>query len=117
MTTLNLFWHKYTNNNWCGLADVPLSQIRTTGVYVIWHGGMTPWTVRVGQGIVAQRVSDHQKDHAIKQYATQGLYVTWADVSQQYLDGVERYLAETLRPKVGTRFPDVLPIVVNSPWG
>lgn len=32
-----------------------------------------------------------------------------------YRNGVERYLAETLRPLAGTRFPEVSPIAVNLP--
>jgi hypothetical protein len=33
-----------------------------------------------------------------------------------YRNGVERYLANTLRPIVGSAFPDVPPIEVNLPW-
>jgi len=32
------------------------------------------------------------------------------------MEGVEKYLADTLSPVVGERFPDRTPIKVNLPW-
>ena len=43
------------NDTWLGLDFPNLSDITTTGIYVIWHGGQTPRTVRVGQGIIRDR--------------------------------------------------------------
>lgn len=45
----------------------------------------------------------------------QGLYVTWASVPAQYVDGVERYLHDRYDPIVAERVPDVLPVAVNLP--
>ena len=39
--------------------------------------------------------------------------VTWAGVPVQFLDGVERYLADRYGPLVGEAFPAVAPIQVN----
>ena len=39
--------------------------------------------------------------------------VTWAIVPANQMDGIERYLADTLRPTVGKQYPAVLPIPVN----
>jgi len=112
-----LTWVKSTANEWLGLDRVDLSSVTATGVYIIWHGGLTPRTVRVGQGDIKARLTAHRFDPAIGAYRPHGgLLVTWAAVSVQALDGVERYLAETLRPLVGDRFPEATRIPVNLPW-
>lgn len=114
---LNLSWIKSQNNQWLPLS-FDLSRVTTpSGVYVIWHGGSTPWTVRVGQGNIADRLSAHRGDRLILTHATKGgLWVTWAALQAQYLDGVERFLADQLQPLVGERHPNVAPISVNLPW-
>lgn len=111
-------WIKCTGNSWCPLQSVDLSNVRTTGVYIIWHAGNPARVVRVGQGDIAARLTAHKNDSKITQYAQRGtLYVTWASVPRQAdRDGVERYLADTWNPLVGDAFPDVAPIAVNSPW-
>jgi len=86
------------------------------GVYVIWHGGQTPKTVRVGQGVIKDRLSAHRQDNQIKAYSQHGLFVTWASVPAAERGGVEAYLAAQLNPLVGERFPDVRQIAVNLPW-
>jgi hypothetical protein len=86
------------------------------GVYVIWHNGPQGRWVRVGQGVIKDRVACHRTDPTILAYARfGGLWVRWANLQPHWLDGVERYLAETLRPLVGDRFPDVTPVQVNLP--
>jgi hypothetical protein len=115
MTTVA--WIKSTNGTWLPFDRVNLSGIKTTGVYVIWHGGQNPWTVRVGQGDIVDRITTHRADQKILAYRSYGgLWVTWAEVSIRYLDGIERYLGNQLRPLVGEKFPDVSPIPVNLPW-
>jgi len=86
------------------------------GVYIIWHGGQDPATVRVGQGFISDRIKAHREDPDILAYKEYTLFVTWARVEKNYRDGIERYLTETLNPKVGSHFPDVYPIEVNPPW-
>ncbi len=86
------------------------------GLYVIWHGGQTPWTVYVGQGAIADRLRAHRQEQGILQYSHLGLFVTWAQVDAANRDGVERFLAEQLRPRAGTRVPNAQPISVNLPW-
>ena len=114
---LRLNWIKSTDNQWLSLNFNLASCVTPLGVYVIWHGGPTPWTVRVGQGAIADRLGAHRGDRLITTHATKGgLWVTWAAVPAQHLDGVERYLADQLRPLVGDRHPAVVPIVVNLPW-
>jgi hypothetical protein len=111
-------WIKSTENEWLWFETFNLASVgKTTGVYVIWHNGQPPWTVRVGQGDIVDRLTAHRSDQQILAYRGYGgLTVTWATVPALCLDGVERYLAEELRPLVGDRFPNVVPIPVNLPW-
>ncbi|MBI2063984.1 MAG: hypothetical protein HYT65_03280 [Candidatus Yanofskybacteria bacterium] len=87
------------------------------GIYVIWHGGSYPWTVRVGQGVVRDRLGKHRIDPDILKYKDLGLNVSWVKVgSQDERDNIEAYLANVLDPKVGKRFPDKSGKPVNAPW-
>jgi hypothetical protein len=116
---LSVTWIKSTQNVWLPFETFNLGSVTpTTGVYVIWHGGQPPWTVRVGQGDIAERIGVHRGDQQVLAYRSYGtgLFVTWAAVPAYSLDGVERYLADQLRPLVGDRFPNVVPIPVNLPW-
>jgi hypothetical protein len=115
---LTVHWNKCQDDTYWPLERLNLENVRAEGVYVIWHGGTLPRTVRVGQGIVAERLRAHRFDSEVLAYKNGGLYVTWAAVSDAQRDGVEKYLADLLHPRVGDdAFPEVLPIAVNSPWG
>ena len=92
-----------------------MSNVSAKGVYVIWYNGSPGRVVRIGQGDIAARIGIHRNDAKITGYPN--LLVTWAAVPAAQMDGVERYLANTWHPLVGDAFPDVQPIVVNSPWG
>lgn len=114
---LTVSWIKCGTGSWCALETVNLSAVKTAGIYVIWHSGQPPWTVRVGQGDIVDRLTAHRSDQQVLAYRNYGgLWVTWAAVPAQSLDGVERYLADQLRPLVGDRFPNVVSIPVNLPW-
>lgn len=116
---LTLNWIKCEGDVWCNLLNVNLSHEHfedMAGIYIIWHGGEKPATVRVGQGVIRDRIVQHRQDPEILAYKHHTLYVTWARVSQSQRDGVERYLGEVLKPKVGSRLPDAPPIKVNLPW-
>jgi hypothetical protein len=113
----NLYWTKSTSNTWLPLNTVNLSTVKSFGVYIIWHSGNPGRVVRVGQGNIADRVGCHKTDREVLSHANSGqLYVTWATTAVSQADGIERFLAEKWKPLVGKRFPDVLPIAVNSPW-
>ena len=108
-------WQKCQGDVWGAFMDVDLSHSHfdnMEGVYIIWQANGP--VVRVGQGIIRDRITAHRNDKAITAYNS--LHVTWAPVSASYRDGVERYLADTLNPKVGDSFPDVNPIQVSLPW-
>jgi hypothetical protein len=114
-----LEWIKCNGQQWCDFMNLNLDHPHFNnlgGVYIIWHGGPTPHVVRVGQGIIKDRLRAHQSDQEIIKYQNNSLYVTWAEVPLVYRDGVERHLAEKWGPLVGARFPEVPSIEVNSPW-
>jgi len=112
-------WIKCSNGNvWCLLNSVDLTDTcfdNLIGVYVIWHGGNPPITVKIGQGDIRDRFTAHRNDQSIQKYDNLGLFVTWAEVDANSLDGVEKFLGDELQPLVGTRFPNVTAIQVNLP--
>jgi hypothetical protein len=116
---INLNWNKCQGEIWCPLDTVNLEHEHfdnMEGVYIIWHAGQNPRTVRVGQGIIRDRLKAHREDPEVQAYSQYGLYVTWARVEARNRDGVEAYLASTLSPLVGERFLDTSHVAVNLPW-
>ena len=112
-------WNKCQGDVWCPLNTVNLEHSHFDnmwGVYIIWHAGPNAATVRVGKGFIKDMLREHRVDLHVQQYKDLTLYVTWASVSAAQRDGVERYLAETLNPKVRTHFPNAPLIDVNLPW-
>lgn len=118
--TLNLTWTKCQGDVWGSLINIDLTHPyldSIEGVYIIWHGGRNPRVVRVGQGVVRDRLNVQRKNKAILQYKNSGpLHVTWSTVDARYRDGVERYLTERLEPLIEDRFLTVPPIEVNLPY-
>jgi hypothetical protein len=118
---MDLIWNRCGNTpQWCNLLTLDLQHAHFNnmqGVYIIWHGGQTPWTVYVGQGNIAERLSQHRRDARILRYSPFGLFVTWASVpNAAQRDGVERFLANRLSPREGDAHPQAVPIAVNLPW-
>lgn len=114
---ITLDWIKRKDGGWCRLELVDLTTVIGSGVYIIWHTGNPGRVVRVGQGILANRLGVHRNDKEILKYKQNGeLRVTWATVQATQRDGVERYLANHWKPLVGDAWPDVTPLAVNSPW-
>jgi hypothetical protein len=114
---LTLQWVKDAHGAWHALHSDSITGVWASGVYMIWKSAAPGAVVRVGQGIIRQRLSAHRADPFIVRHTPQGgrLLVSWAAVPFQYRDGVERYLAELYTPLEGDRFPDVPPIRVNTP--
>ena len=119
---MNVYWIRCQNNTWCPLNMVNLKPKRfdnLRGIYIIWYWDSpgNPRTVKVGQGFIRERLTAHRADSQIQAHASQNLYVTWTNIPPHLLDGVERYLGETLDPLVGYLFPKTdPPIPVNLPW-
>jgi len=119
MYTQTLNWNKCERNAWCPFLTVNLQHSHfqnLEGVYIIWHGGQNPATVYVGQGNIADRIRAHRTEPNILFYSSLGLFVTWASVPALSRDGIECYLAQTLKPKEGFAHPNCAPIGVNLPW-
>lgn len=111
---MNVNWVKCTNGNWCDFNIVNLTHEHfqdMIGVYIIWSNQTV---VRVGSGTINERIADHRTNSQITRY--RDLKVTWAHIDEASMQGVEKYLADTLNPAVGDRFPDVPQIQVNLPW-
>ena len=117
---MTLVWIQCKGDVWCPLNTVNLPHAHfddMNGVYIIWHGGAKAKTVYVGQGFIRDRLTAHRNNPEIQQFASVGLFVTWARVVQEdRRDGVERFLADRLCPIVGETHPVVAPIEVNLPW-
>lgn len=113
-------WLKETHAGqtyWPCLETFSLKTITTSGVYVIWHGGNCPKTIRVGQGNVADRLGKHLQEEHILRYRECGtLFATWTSIPKHQRGGVEKFLADGLHPLEGCRFPNETPIQVNLPW-
>ena len=82
--------------------------------------------VVVGQGEIKDSLSALRKDGRVLCHDSPGspLLATWAIVEGMkqtkmlysgQLDGIERYLAETLKPLIGKSYPDVAPVPVPLP--
>ena len=65
-------WIKLSNGNWCNLETVNLSNVNTTGVYIIWNTSSE--VVRIGQGNIAARLQSHRQDPTILRYKRNGLF-------------------------------------------
>ena len=116
---MQLKWIKCGGGIWCNFQKVNLDHPHfhgLEGVYIIWHGGPNPKVVRVGQGIIADRLKTHRKQLPILLHSGSGLFVTWAKVDAEARDGVELFLGGALQPLVGSRFPQCVPTNVNLPW-
>lgn len=115
-----LNWNKCQGDVWCSLLNVNLEHghfNNMAGVYVIfWLAGPKPTVVRVGSGIIKDRLKAHREDAAILRYKDNGLAVTWAAVPPSMREGVERFVSDSVNPLVRERSPDVQPVSVNLPW-
>jgi hypothetical protein len=89
--------------------------LERSGVYVI-RRACDRQAVRLGQATrIRDRLRAHQQDPLVVGSTTDLLLVVWAWVPRSHRDGVEAFLARTLRPEVGERFPAVPSIAVNLP--
>ncbi len=116
---IELQWIKSIDYKWLDLNRLDLRQVKGEGVYVIWHGGLNPRVVRVGQGNLAEKLALHRQSPRLMWYASQGnLFVTWAEISSRvHRDGIEIYLTQLFAPLLVDRVPAVPPIPVRSPFG
>ncbi|HPG12569.1 MAG TPA: hypothetical protein PLU37_13640 [Chitinophagaceae bacterium] len=114
MSNLTVAWGTCgDDSHWCDFLNLDLSTDHfkeLKGVYII---GNADGVVRVGSGIIKDRITAHRNDKEITAY--KNLKITWAQVNANQMEGVEKFLADHYDPKVGERFPDRTPISVNLP--
>ena len=152
MESMTIHWQKCNNylswGSWCrldsDLLDDPRLEIRLgrnlygfdtrigiTGVYIIWAGiGDNRAILKVGSGIIKDRLRAHLNDPKVQSYEHKGLYATWATLPlsdrslnpfrppfKDRMRGAERFLSIILAPVLlGERFPaNVEMIAVNPP--
>lgn len=110
-------WSKLSNGVYAPLKQLDLTRVAgLLGIYTIFHTEAVPHAVRVGQGLIGQRLDAHRSDPEILAYEAFGtLIATWIIPPAAYLNGIERFLGDALQPYVGDRFPDAAPIAVNLP--
>jgi len=72
------------------------------GVYVIWHSGVKPRWVYVGQTDNLAGALDAllDNDEVMDYNKHGGLYVTWSPIKPEFRDGVYKYLFEVMGPLV-----------------
>lgn len=143
METMTVHWQKRTDylfsGQWCQLNPELLNDprlefrletrfgvLRTdiVGVYIIWAGVSNRTILKVGSGIIKNRLGEHFRDPKVQAYKYSGLYATWARISPFFKPdgrlndrerGIEKFLGILLNPKLTQRLPDVDPIWVNLP--
>lgn len=122
MNKIVVKWKKCGDDaHWCDFFKLDLRKDLggDAGAYLIFYLGSAQENgrvVRVGQGNVAERLASHRQDPKVTAYKSKGLLVTWAIVHGQQQDGVEKYLSDFFDPLIGERFPNRVPIEVNSPF-
>ena len=116
--TAFIHWFRGERGSWCKLGEVELDHESfdgTEGVYVIWQDPGNPAVLRVGEGPIRTRLTQERSDQRLSAYGLDSLFVTWAAVNAIHRADVARYLADTLRPMLGERYPVGNQIKVNLP--
>ncbi len=122
MTETTVSWARSVKGRWYSFEWANLRRLGLQqGVYILWYPESDRQGFQVayvGQGVIKNRIHHHRgnwsriRDLIIPRY----LRLTWAIVPcRKCRDGIERFLAEVLRPKVGEVWPQALPIKVNLP--
>lgn len=133
MTMITVHWQKCLKNSlWCPFNEKLLNDGRLearlgdysagiSGVYIIWTGTDNNRTVlKVGSGIIKDKLAVHLKDPEIQAYQPTRLYVTWGSTvstigPQEIQKGIEKFLEIVFKPKLGADSPDVDLVMVNLP--
>ena len=118
-----LDWVYCEGGIWCSFDDMNMRSVTASGVYVVWRRAreaphLSPVTVYVGKGQdIRARLQDHRRTGIFDRQRRRGwdMFVTWANVPIELRKGVERFLANVLRPRVGLQHPNVTPVSVNLP--
>ncbi len=115
---LKLAWLKCQGNEWANLFALNLEHPHfegLQGVYLVWQAGEAPVSVLVGFGRIREALTKFRKSPEVKPFGERDLYVTWAVVDMGLQEGVARYLAKTVNPKIPFPQSDIPPVQANLP--
>ena len=132
MTMITLHWQKCIKNSlWCqcnekflnnGRLEVRLGDhsVGISGVYIIWTGIDNRTVLKVGSGIIKDKLAAHLRDPEVQAYKPTRLYITWASTlsvigPEKIQKGIEKFLDIVFKPKLAEDLPDVDLVMVNLP--
>ena len=133
MTMITVHWQKCIKNSlWCPFNEKLLNDGRLearlgdysagiSGVYIIWTGTDNNRTVlKVGSGIIKDKLAADLKDLEIQAHKPARLYVTWGSTlstigPEKIQKGIEKFLGVVFKPKLKENLPDVDLVMVNLP--
>ena len=116
---MDLFWNKCQGDVWCRLSTVNLAHEHFNnmfGVYIVWHGGPQPATVKVGYGAIRSELERQRLDTKVQAFANLSLFVTWAATPENQAVLVHAFLVQRLRPIIADVSQKAQPEVSNLPW-
>ena len=132
MTMVMLRWQKCIKNSlWCQFNERLLNDGRLearlgdysvgiSGVYIIWTGIEDRTVIKVGSGIIKDKLAADLRDPEIQAHKPARLYVTWASTlsvigPEEIQKGIEKFLGVVFKPKLAENLPDVDLVMVNLP--
>jgi type II secretory ATPase GspE/PulE/Tfp pilus assembly ATPase PilB-like protein len=116
--SLNLAWNRCKGDMWGDLQSVNLTDPHFEGlhgVFASWHGGSSPTPVIVGHGNIRDELERLRTDPALNPFRPMGIFITWARAERVLCEGIDRFLTETLQPKVARPAPSAPRVEVNLP--
>ena len=132
MTMITAQWQRCLKNSlWCQFNEKLLSNgrfetrlgdhsVNISGIYIIWTGIDNRTVLKVGSGIIKDKLEEHLRDPEIQAYKPTRLYVTWASTlsvigAEEIQKGVEKFLDIVFKPKLAEHLPDIDLVMVNLP--
>lgn len=132
MTMITVQWQRCLKNSlWCQFNEKLLSNgrfetrlgdhsVNISGIYIIWTGIGDRTVLKVGSGIIKDKLEEHLRDPEIQAYKPTRLYVTWASTLsvigvEEIQKGVEKFLDIVFKPKLAEHLPDIDLVMVNLP--
>ena len=132
MTMITVQWQRCLKNSlWCQFNEKLLSNgrfetrlgdhsVNISGIYIIWTGIGDRTVLKVGSGIIKDKLEEHLRDPEIQAYKPTRLYATWASTLsvigvEEIQKGVEKFLDIVFKPKLAEHLPDIDLVMVNLP--
>ena len=132
MTMVTLRWQRCIKNSlWCQFNERLLNDGRLearlgdhcagiSGVYIIWAGIEDRIVLKIGSGIIKDKLAADLRDPEVQAYKPARLYVTWASTlsvigPEEIQKGIEKFLGVVFKPKLSENLPDVDIVMANLP--